>query len=1261
MKFTIATLSAILAVPAVLAIPTEGTDENLAARDPALINPSLDPALGLVHDTLQGGDQGSGSGNTGGGTGSGGNGGTGTGGNGGSGTGGAGGCGIIGGSGGDGYGGNGGAGTGGNGAKRSMQHWQAEKKIDRIEDRLGNIERLIRNLSFNSTNQSPGSSTDAGRVFTSHAGSVAGGEPSIADFDSSDAESVFGGDSALTEQTTFASEFLQSAVRNAPLPGGNPKMDAALANLSQLVDLQKRKSISHGPRFPLQTTLPPGGLGKLPMPPMTAVVSALKHIKGMYIPSIATDDVLTIGTAAPPSFFTSICALCGIANFSDLCRMVYFPTEDFTDSTFMIVNAGLYNLFVEQSALTPDTARRAEYNGYVHQCRVNLETSMANLPLFCAAKVENVQALLLSAYYAIDLSRPYVAWHLSSTAAQLCLTGGFHRKQSMINDPPRLAQIKTLVFWQIYSLDKGLSLRLARASVIRDCDIDIPRQCDLTGFEPLEGNCIPNFWIEMGTMQGRIYEDLYSPAALAGPKDELVKRAEALAAQCLLMSPEYDTSRKIVLEGLKSRNSSDVIEIFLRGDEILFQVSLTLIYRVIPAPEGSPTRFCTECLDAARSAMRIHHDALFLLRDDEYFTLLWFHWSLLFTPYAPFFILFCYIIETSSMSDLDILKQFVATLQGAGRFSETVEKLYRLCQVMYDVAALYVEAKQQQQGDQNMLNIGDHFQMYFNQLGFMTTEDTAMGPGASNLPRGNGQTAEIGNWLVALFPATGTCLSAVSWGGPRVDVFGLASDSSIWHKFYTGWDWQPASSFERLPAPDAGNPSATTWGEGRLDLVYVNASGSNVLHKFFGGGQWGPSFDDVEDLGGDVISLTSGSWGENRLDIVARSHGSFVHKAWTGTEWYPDGKKWEDFGGDFSSNPAIGSWGPGRLDVVGISSKNGSILHKFWHEGWSEWENLGGGPFFGNPRVTSWGPGRFDIWAIDQSGELNHLFWDGTKYHGWSKLGGKFEETPQVDHWNATHIDILGKTGDVYHIKGYDGSQWNPSADGWYDLAKSFSSEPSLVARKGTNFLSVFGVDQDESLRLQVWTGYDWQPASDKTWDLGDISKPRVSAVASAQSIFAAQIYMFLEYLKDIKSSRIIEKSEKIEEEPVVEGPVECARKHIESARLLLEKYPSTEVFANEIDAIESMLKDGSYHPHTAAELRAVYQAMAQEFSGTGHWYTCERRQPFTIGECGMAMEQARCRECGLPVVGSNHRAADGVRIAEEIEELGRDINGLQV
>lgn len=122
--------------------------------------------------------------------------------------------------------------------------------------------------------------------------------------------------------------------------------------------------------------------------------------------------------------------------------------------------------------------------------------------------------------------------------------------------------------------------------------------------------------------------------------------------------------------------------------------------------------------------------------------------NLLLTPFAPFFVLFCYVIETSSADDLKILKEFVASLALARDTSEATEKLYRLCQVMYDVLTLYVEAKSQQQQDQNLAPIGDEFEMYLSQLGLMPMEDQTMSNAAdANVPPSNPQVAQIADWF----------------------------------------------------------------------------------------------------------------------------------------------------------------------------------------------------------------------------------------------------------------------------------------------------------------------------------------------------------------------------------------------------------------------------------------------------------------------------------------------------------------------------------
>ncbi|KAI1347346.1 hypothetical protein F5Y01DRAFT_329806 [Xylaria sp. FL0043] len=124
----------------------------------------------------------------------------------------------------------------------------------------------------------------------------------------------------------------------------------------------------------------------------------------------------------------------------------------------------------------------------------------------------------------------------------------------------------------------------------------------------------------------------------------------------------------------------------------------------------------------------------------------------------------------------------------------------------------------------------------------------------------------------------------------------------------------------------------------------------------------------------------------------------------------------------------------------------------------------------------------------------------------------------------------------------------------------------------------------------------------------------------------------------------------------------EQAETHLAAARNLFAEYPSTLIFQPEVEATEKMLRDGVFYTEVSAqEMKAIYQAMAGEFTGTGHWYYCVNSHPFTVGECGMPMEEARCPECGASVGGRHHQAAEGVRHAREIDDLARDVNHMRI
>lgn len=84
--------------------------------------------------------------------------------------------------------------------------------------------------------------------------------------------------------------------------------------------------------------------------------------------------------------------------------------------------------------------------------------------------------------------------------------------------------------------------------------------------------------------------------------------------------------------------------------------------------------------------------------------------------------------------------------------SQAIEKLHRLCRVLHEVAALYIEAKAQQQEDQDMSMVGNDFDIYLSQLGFKPQQhpsESMFSGGEFRQDGGSGvnQAPPLGDWF----------------------------------------------------------------------------------------------------------------------------------------------------------------------------------------------------------------------------------------------------------------------------------------------------------------------------------------------------------------------------------------------------------------------------------------------------------------------------------------------------------------------------------
>jgi len=60
-----------------------------------------------------------------------------------------------------------------------------------------------------------------------------------------------------------------------------------------------------------------------------------------------------------------------------------------------------------------------------------------------------------------------------------------------------------------------------------------------------------------------------------------------------------------------------------------------------------------------------------------------------------------------------------------------------------------------------------------------------------------------------------------------------------------------------------------------------------------------------------------------------------------------------------------------------------------------------------------------------------------------------------------------------------------------------------------------------------------------------------------------------------------------------------------------------------------------------------VVQAMGLK---QGHWYKCPNGHIYCIGDCGGAMMESRCNECGEIIGGESHRLRSDNTLAREMD-----------
>ncbi|PKV84319.1 hypothetical protein [Streptomyces sp. TLI_146] len=210
-----------------------------------------------------------------------------------------------------------------------------------------------------------------------------------------------------------------------------------------------------------------------------------------------------------------------------------------------------------------------------------------------------------------------------------------------------------------------------------------------------------------------------------------------------------------------------------------------------------------------------------------------------------------------------------------------------------------------------------------------------------------------------------------------------AHDGAVYHQ----GDWADDSwdKFDTPPNGWAWGLSAASWDSSRLDVVTnSNAEPSHRYRQNFPFNEWSP-WTSLGGIIGHAPTIDSEKPGQLNMFAIGKDLGMH-HRWYVNNQW----SWWEPLSGDsFAWGPTSCSWGPGRQDVFcprSYSYRN-SVWHKWYDNGWSGWENLGGSTAI-RPAACSWGPGRIDLFISGDDRKIYQKTLEGGHWSDWISLGG---------------------------------------------------------------------------------------------------------------------------------------------------------------------------------------------------------------------------------------------------------------------------------
>lgn len=204
--------------------------------------------------------------------------------------------------------------------------------------------------------------------------------------------------------------------------------------------------------------------------------------------------------------------------------------------------------------------------------------------------------------------------------AEICQTLGYHRltRPDTLSNTLDEYHSKSALFTYAYVLDKGLALRLGRASSFNDQDIILPApKADI--FNKNDAwEFISQMSVRHAQLQGQIYLKLYSTEAVTASSEHRSHCAKTLADEVRAVMAQHLAIRQGLSSAasngpLRASGAQKELAPIFESDIVSCHATLTLIYRAIPLSSKESGSSNSACVDSARAAFYHHQECMQLI------------------------------------------------------------------------------------------------------------------------------------------------------------------------------------------------------------------------------------------------------------------------------------------------------------------------------------------------------------------------------------------------------------------------------------------------------------------------------------------------------------------------------------------------------------------------------------------------------------------------------------------------------------------------